>query len=600
MTTKALRINTENLLPIIKKWLYSDRDIFVRELVSNGTDALSKLKILREQGESTATDDSFRIEVAIDKEGRTLTFTDTGLGMDAEEVERYIGDVAFSGAEEFAKRYQAADGAIIGHFGLGFFSAFMVAERVVIETLSYKPDAKPVRWESEGSSEYTLEEGSRTSRGTQITLHLDGDSDEFLSEERIGSILGRYCAFLPYPIFLGETLLNKEEPLWLKSPAKCTDEDYKHFYRTLYPFEEEPLFWIHLSVDFPFHLQGILYFPRLRRDFDFKKETVRLFCNRVFVADSCKELLPDYLTMLRGVIDSPDIPLNVSRSTLQVDRTVRQLSAHISKKVADKLASLHATERERYLSCWEDLELIVKLGALQDEKFYERVADALIFKTTDGEWTTLKEAEGTVFYTGEEREGCPIVEAYKERGCKVLQTGGAIDAHLIPFLEKKLSGTKLQRIDGALDEALLDKGREQGLLDAEGKTPATRLAELVKALLPEGVEVEAKSLASDKLPSFLLLDEQARRMRDILAVNSSKKGPTEFIGRRTFVVNTNNPLMGALPDLHGRDPTLAKELVQHAYDQALLSQREMDPSHLDAFLARSSALLQKLALAVRP
>ena len=343
MATGTLKIHTENILPIIKKWLYSDKDIFIRELVSNACDAIHKCKVLREHGEFTGSDIDFRIDLTVDKTAKTLTFTDNGIGMTAEEVEKYIAQVAFSGAEEFAGKYRSQNekDQIIGHFGLGFYSAYMVSSTVTIDTLSYRDHSEPALWSCDGSTAYTLDKGSRTDRGTSITLFIDKDNEEFLEEGKLRTILNHYCAFLPVPIYLNGSHINKKEPLWLKNSADCTDQDYLEFYRALYPLEPDPIFWIHLNVDYPFHLKGILYFPKINRQFDFGQNTIKLFCNRVFVSDNCKDLIPDYLMVLRGAIDSPDIPLNVSRSTLQMDRTVRQLSSHISRKVSDRLSSLY-------------------------------------------------------------------------------------------------------------------------------------------------------------------------------------------------------------------------------------------------------------------
>ncbi len=374
MEKGTLQIHSENILPIIKKWLYSDRDIFVRELISNACDAIQKTKILRDQGELDIKDEDYRIEVEIDKNAHVLKFIDNGIGMDAEEVKKYIAQIAFSGAEEFLSKYtsQNEQEQIIGHFGLGFYSAYMVADLVEIQTLSYKPNAQPVMWRCDGSSSYEIDSGHRQARGTEITLFIGKDHEECLDASYIEKILRNYCSFLPYPIYLNGKRINERTPLWTKSPSECVQEDYLQFYRYLYPMEEDPLFWLHLNVDYPFTLKGILYFPKMRRDFDPNKSSVSLYCNRVFVSDNCKDIIPNYLMMLKGIIDSPDIPLNVSRSYLQTDRTVRQLANHISKKVTDSLSALYKTERERFLQAWQDASLVVKLGILEDEKFLRK------------------------------------------------------------------------------------------------------------------------------------------------------------------------------------------------------------------------------------
>ena len=509
MTKKTLSIHSENILPIIKRWLYSDKDIFSRELVSNACDAIHKMKILSDQGLANANEDEFKIEIKIDKEKKTLTFTDTGIGMTAEEVEKYIAQIAFSSAEEFLEKYKSEKESdqIIGHFGLGFYSAYMVAEKVEIQTLSYKEGSKPVFWSCDGSSEYTISEGSKQTRGTEITLFINDDNEEFLEEPRLSKTLEHYCAFLPYPIFLGEKRINTHFPLWIKAPSECTEQDYLEFYRYLYPMQEDPLFWVHLNVDYPFHLKGILYFPKLRQDFDLKKNAVKLYCNRVFVSDDCKDVVPNYLAVLQGIIDSPDIPLNVSRSYLQMDKTVRQLGSHISKKVSDSLTTLYKTDRERFIKCWQDVSLIVKMGVLEDEKFYERVKPILIWKIVDGDWTTVEDylernrtkTNDKILYTRDEKQLSHIQSIYKEKNIEILCANSPVDTYLISNLERKITPAKFQRIDGGIDENLLDKSREKSVLDAEGKTEASRLADFIRSKLSDKqIEVEAKSLATDQ------------------------------------------------------------------------------------------------------
>ena len=611
MITKKLEIHSENLLPIIKKWLYSDKDIFARELVSNACDAIHKVKILRDKGVIKASDEEFRIDIKIDKEKGTLKFIDTGIGLDAEEVEKYIAQIAFSSAEEFLEKYQTnnEDDQFIGHFGLGFYSAYMVAGKVDINTLSYKEGAESVFWSCDGSSEYTIEKGTRKIRGTEITLHIEKGEEEFLEEFRVKQILQHYCAFLPYPVYLGENRINTHEPLWIKNPSECTEKDYLDFYRHLYPMQEDPLFWMHLNVDYPFHLKGILYFPKLQREFDTTKNTVRLFCNRVFVSDNCKDVIPNYLMVLQGVIDSPDIPLNVSRSTLQMDRTVRQLTGHISKKVSDSLTSLYRADRERFYKCWEDVSPIVKLGAMEDEKFYGRVKDLLIWKVIDGGWTTVEDylernktkTKDKVLYTKDERQLVHFLEIYKKKNVEVICAPHPIDSYLMQFLEAKISPATFKRIDSAIDDNILDKDREKSILDADGKTAAGKLADFIRSkLVDDKIEVEAKSLASDTLPGFVLIDESQRRMRDYMMSISPKDAPQHLaqLTKKTFVVNTNNPLMNVLQDLDKANPELAADLVGEIYDLSLLSQREMDPQALNDFIGRSNVILEKLATQV--
>ncbi len=604
MSKKAkLKVHSENLLPIIKRWLYSDKDIFVRELVSNAIDAIHKTKILQDQGEAEQGEQEFRIDIKVDKEAKTLTFSDSGIGMSEEEVERYIAQVAFSSAEEFLENYKSENEGdqMIGHFGLGFYSAYMVSDRVEIQTRSYRADAIPVWWSCDGSTEYEIGEGTRESRGTEITLHVsEKEQEEFLDELYIRQILQRYCRFLPYPVYLNDTLINDKEPLWVKPPSQCSEEEYLDFYKTLYPMGEEPLFWIHLNVDYPFNLQGILYFPKNKTQMEQGKEEIGLYCNRVFVADGCKEVLPEFLLNLRGVIDSPDIPLNVSRSALQMDRTVRQLSMHISKKVADKLVSINKSDAEKYQNSWGDIQVTVKLGALQDPKFYERVKEALIWKNSKDEWTTVEQyternAEKKIYYTFEERNTSHFLKMYEERNVEVLCMHPQIDNYLINFLEQKVEGAKFQRIDGGIDESILDKEREKNVLDTDGKSQAEGIATLVRSMLSEQeVEVEAKSLASNSLPGFIMIDEQGRRMRDTMLAMDPKMD-TKAFAKRTFVVNTNHKLIESLPKLNKKNPELATALTGQLYQLSLLSQREMGPGEFDNYVEQSSNVLEQLA-----
>lgn len=600
-----LQIHSQNILPIIKKWLYSDRDIFVRELVSNACDAIRKVKILRDQGQAQAKDEDFKIDITIDKPGRLLKFIDNGVGMTAEEVQKYIAQIAFSGAEEFVEKYQTnkESDQFIGHFGLGFYSSYMVSDKVDINTLSYKEGAEAVFWSCDGSSDYILEKGTRTERGTEITLHIAADHDEVLDEFHLKGILEHYCQFLPYPIFLNGKRINEKEPLWIKSPQECTTQDYLEFYRHLYPNEAEPLFWVHLNVDYPFHLKGILYFPKLKRNFETNKQSIKLYCNRVFVSDNCKDIVPEYLMPLRGVIDSPDIPLNVSRSYLQMDKTVRQLSSHISKKVSDSLSTLYKNDKPRFIQCWEDVSIVVKLGAIEDEKFYGRIKEFLIWKTTDGEWMTVEEylernrdkTKNKIFYTTDDKHHSHYLDLYKQKGIEVLLAASPIDPYLINFLEKHLSDqATFQRIDAAIDEHLLDPSREKSILDAEGKTEAGRLADFIRSKLhDEKVEVEAKSLASDQLPGIITIDENQRRFRDYIQ-SIDPSNAFSGIEKRTFVVNTNSPLMNAIHQLDKSQPVLAEEMVREVYELAMLSQREIDASGLNAFIKRTSYVLEKL------
>jgi len=596
MTKGRLQIHSENILPIIKKWLYSDRDIFARELISNANDAIHKLKILRDEGKVQVTDAEFRIDIRIDKEAKTLSFSDTGIGMDAKEVETYIAQIAFSGAEDFVKKYETRheQDQFIGHFGLGFYSSYMVADKVEIQTLSYQEGAEPVFWSCDGSPEYEIEKGVRTTRGTDVILHISKDNEEFLDAAHLKSVLKQYCEYLPHPIYLNDERLNDKEPLWIKPASELSDEDYLQFYRHLYPFQEDPLFWIHLNVDYPFHLKGILFFPKIKAGMDLNKSTIQLYCNRVFVADSCKEVIPEFLMPLRGVIDSPDIPLNVSRSSLQMDRTVRQLSSHISKKVADNLSTLFKNDRGKFIKAWNDLAVVIKIGAIENEKFYERIKECLLWKTAKGEWITAqdylemnKEKTGDrVFYSVDPTHQGHLIEMYQSQGMEILIADHPVDSYLINYLESKISPAAFKRIDAEVGETLLDGDREN--------PEAAGLAEFVKAQLGvDGVEVEAKSLSADHLPGLITMDENQRRLRDTMrSMDPSQQG--HMTDRRTFVVNTNNRLVKSIEKLSHQNSELAKELVHQVYDLALLSQKEMDADSFSKFVVRSNQILEKL------
>ena len=594
MATGKVLIHS-NILPIIKKWLYSEKDIFIRELVSNSCDAIQKVMVLLERGQ--CQDSETRIDITIDKTKKTLTVSDTGIGMDTEEVEKYLAQIAFSGAEEFIKAYELND-PFIGHFGLGFYSAFMVADKVSVHTRSYK-GSESVLWESDGSAEYEITEGTRKERGTEITLFLNKDSEEYLEESKMRRELERYCAFLPYPIFLNGHQINGKEFLVLKTPSECTKEDYLAFFRFLYPHEEDPLFWIHLNVEYPFRVKGILYFPRMRKDFDPAKTNVKLFCNRVFVSGDCKDVLPEYLTMLKGAIDSPDIPLNVSRSYLQVDTTVRQLGAHISKKVQDALLTLYKQDKDRFFSCWQDCEIVVKLAILHDEKFYDKAKEFLVWKDTSGTFTTLTEyrerntqTNDTIFYIQDETH--QLLNVYKDKGIEVLLSSSPLDAPVMAFIEKKES-IRFKRIDASLESFMCDPTKEKSLLDSDGKTEAVKIADYFRSVLVENdVSVEAKSLASEGITGFISLSEEERRLRDYLA-RIAPEEKSRGIGKKTFIVNTNSPVVTAIFSLQKTNPEVAHTLAHHLYDLALLSQKEMEPHNMTQFIARSKTLLETVA-----
>lgn len=608
MTEGKLKINSENIMPIIKKWLYSDKDIFLRELVSNATDAISKLNVLASKGEANVEEKERSIKVTLDKEKKTLTISDQGIGMTAEEVEKYITDVAFSGAAEFVEKYNqdAEKDGIIGHFGLGFYSAFMVSSSVEIITKSFKEGSSAVKWTCDGSSTYTIEDAERSEEGTDIILYIN--DDEMLDEMRLKSILKKYCLFLPHPIFFGDEKINNEEPLWMKKPSECTDEEYKAFFSKLYPMEEPPIFWVHLNIDHPFNLKGILYFPKVNPRFDYQSSSIQLYSNRVFVSNNLKDLFPDFLTVMRGAIESSDIPLNVSRSYLQMNSTVKRLSTHISKKLGDRLKSFASNEREKFLELWGDMETIVKLGALREEKFYERVKDVLYFKTIKGEHLTAEEYleknkeayDNKIFYTTEEEETA-FLAMYKDKGIEVIKGGGPLDSALFNMLEQSLS-CQFQRIDGGLSDMILDQDEKQEEnKDIEDKEASSsehdELTGFVKDSLElEHVDVQAKKLSSTELPGFVMIDEGVRRMRDYFAM-SQKEMPKEAFSKHTFVINTNNSLINSMHKLKKTSPELSKKLVKQIYDLSLLSQKEMHPDALGDFIKRTGSVIEELAAA---
>lgn len=592
MKKGQLQIHSQNILPIIKKWLYSEKDIFIRELVSNACDAITKRTVVDKNAQAP------RIDITINKEAKTLTISDNGIGMDTQECEKYLAQIAFSGAEEFVKAYQTND-AFIGHFGLGFYSAYMIAGAVSVNTLSYKQDAQSVLWACDGTSEYSVEDSTRQTVGTDVILHVNEENSEYLEENKIEELLKRYCHFLPFPIFFNDKCINENEPLWVKMASDCSNKEYTDFYKILYPNEEEPLFWMHLNVDYPFNLKGILYFPRLRKDFDLTKNHVSLYSNRVFVSRDCKEILPEYLSMLQGVIDSPDIPLNVSRSYLQVDKTVKNLSGHISKKVVDALSSLYKNDRERFYAVWQDVEVIVKLAILHEDKFFSKAKEFLIWKTAGDVWTTIddylatnKEKTNNTIYYANVDVGHELLDLYKSRGIDVIISAMPLDSALFAFLEKQLDGARFKRVDAALD-ALLDPSKEKTLLDAEGKTEATKIADFVRSAIA-GVPVEAKSLVTESLPAFISLKEEERRLRDYLA-RMSPDMPSDMMSPATFVVNTNSSLITKLYAMKDSQAELATLMLQQLYNLAKLSQKEFTPAQSKTFVSESFSLLEKIS-----
>jgi len=639
-----ISIHTDNIFPIIKKSLYSDHQIFLRELVSNGVDAIQKLNMVSRAGEYNGEIGEPEITISIDKDNKTLSITDNGIGMTAEEVKKYINQVAFSSAEEFIQKYEGkADQPIIGHFGLGFYSSFMVAKQVEIDTLSYQEGAQAVRWTCDGSPKFVLDESQRTSRGTTIILTLEGEEEEFLEPARIRNLVKTYCDFMPVPIKMDGEALNKQKAAWRDSPSSLTQEEYLEFYRYLYPFQEEPLLWVHLNTDYPFVINGILYFPKMRPDVDVTKGQIKLFCNQVFVSDNCEEIIPQFLMPMRGVIDSTDIPLNVSRSALQGDRTIKRIGDYIAKKVGDRLKELYRDNREQYVTAWKDLGTFVKFGVLNDDKFKKQVEDIIVFRTTakleaaaavevqtaeDDAWqnvtsansinlpyTTLKEYlernqernENKVFYSTDEASQSTYIELHKNQGLEVLFMDSFIDTHFINFLEQEYRDVKFTRVDSDLDNTLLEDKTSEIVDPTTNKTKGEVIKELFeKALNKPKLNIRTESLKSDDPqgtpPTMVLLPEFLRRMREMSAMMQQQN--VEFPEEHILLVNTAHPLIQNLVNLNqgsivhgdGVSPTsqLVTMICQHVYDLALMSQKGFNAEGMKSLVERSNDVLTKL------
>lgn len=614
-----ISIHTENIFPIIKKWLYSDKDIFVRELISNGCDAINKYKKLVSLGEiENKQDQDYKINVTIDKDNSTLIFEDNGIGMTEEEVEKYINQVAFSGAEDFVNKYKdkmSEENDIIGHFGLGFYSAFMVSSKVKIDTLSYKEGAQAVKWVSEGQTEYELSASEdRKSRGTTITLFLADDSKEFLEEYTVRSIIDKYCSFLPVNIYLDVKDSSKEKdenseteikplndtyPLWLKSPKDCTDDEYKEFYRKVFNTFDEPLFWIHLNVDYPFNLKGILYFPKLKNEFELIEGKVKLYNNQVFVADNIKEVIPEFLLLLKGVIDCPDLPLNVSRSFLQNDKDVSKISKHIIKKVADKLKSLYKNERDNFEKFWDDIQVFIKFGCLKDEGFYDKIKDILLFKDINSNYITLNDYlekckekhENKVFYVSDEEQQSQYIKLFKDYDLDAVILDSSIDNHFISFIEFKNQGVTFNRIDADLSDVLKDKNEE------ENKENKTEIENLFKEYVKDKVkDYSVESLKSEDTTAIILVSEQSRRMAEMKSQFAGMDLGMNFEEEKTLVINDNSPIIKKLVSL--KDDESKKDQIElicnQIVDVALLANKELDAKELDEFINRNNKLMNML------
>ncbi len=657
--TGSLSINSENIFPIIKKWLYSDHDIFFRELVSNGCDAITKLKKLDMMGETEITDDEeLKVQVIVNPNEKTITFIDNGIGMTEDEVDEYINQIAFSGAEAFLEQYKdkTSDDQIIGHFGLGFYSAFMVADRVTIDTLSYKKDAKAVLWDCEDGTEFNMSESDKTTRGTKITLYLNEDSVEFANMYRAREVLDKYCSFMPVEIFLSDETAEPEyetideseltekdtviehivepakteekekedgtketveiepekkkvkvlkrpvsisdtTPLWTKHPNECSDEEYRAFYHKVFMDYKEPLFWIHLNMDYPFNLKGILYFPKINMEYESIEGTIKLYNNQVFIADNIKEVIPEFLMLLKGVIDCPDLPLNVSRSALQNDGFVKKISDYITKKVADKLSGMCKTDKENYEKYWDDISPFIKYGCLKDEKFCEKMSDYVLFKNLDNKYLTFKECleenkenhENTIFYTNDPVQQSQYVNMFKAQGIDAVILKDSIDQPFITQLESKNEGVKFKRIDDELNDSFTEE-----LSEDEEKSLKEKLSETFKKALGREIDIKVQKLKDEKVSSMITVSEETRRMQDMMKMyGMSNMDPSMFGGAgETLTLNASNNLVKYILDNPEGENT---ELIcKQLYDLALISHTPLNPESMTAFIERSNKILEIL------
>ena len=625
MAKGNISVDSENLFPIIKKWLYSDKDIFLRELVSNGCDAVTKLKKLASIGEAQIDEnEKFKVTVSIFKDAKKLVISDNGIGMTAEEIDKYINQIAFSGASDFLSKYKEEDdkgSQIIGHFGRGFYSAFMVADSVEIDSLSYQDGAKAAKWTCDGSMEFDLTDGDRTERGTTITLNIAEDSEEFLEESTIRQILHKYCAFLPIEIYVEvpedkhedhcdcghdhdheheddtpsePKPINNTTPLWMKKPSECTDEEYKEFYRNVFMDFNEPLFWIHLNVDYPFNLKGILYFPKINHEFAGQEGQIKLYNNQVFVADNVKEVIPEFLMLLKGVIDCPDLPLNVSRSFLQNDGYVKKISSHITKKVADKLTSIYNNERENYEKYWDYINIFIKYGCLRDEKFYEKVKDVIIYKDIDGKYLTLDEyldgkEEKDVYYVSDPQTQSQYINMFKNQGLNAVVLPSMMDTHFISLVEMKQTGVKFKRIDSAINDISDNTEKDDSTKEQEEKL----IEKFKNEIKDDTLKIEVQSLKDDSIPAVILLGEQSRRMQEMYkAYGQQMAGMADmFHDEFTLVLNSNNSLIKKIDTLNDEDANL---VIDHVYDLAKISHSPLPAEQMTKFIERSNKLLEKL------
>ncbi len=604
MQKGTIGVTTENIFPVIKKFLYSDHEIFLRELVSNAVDATQKIRTLSSFGEFKGELGTLDVRVKIDKEAGTLTVSDRGIGMTAEDLDKYINQIAFSGAEEFLSKFKDKANTIIGHFGLGFYSAFMVAKKVVIETRSWQDGAEAVRWECDGSPEYTMGEGSRTDRGTDIILYIDDDNKEFLEQLRVDTLLKKYCRFLPVPVISGkeqewkdgkyvdtdrDLVVNATEPSWMKKPADLTDKDYLDFYHELYPGQDDPLFWIHLNVDFPFTLTGILYFPKIKNNFDIRKDRISLYCNQVFVTDSVEGVVPEFMMLMQGVIDSPDIPLNVSRSYLQSDTAVKKISGYITKKVASRLEDLFKADRADFEKKWDDIRLFIVYGMLTDDKFCDSAMKFMLFKDTEGRYFTLDEYKTLVEASQTDKDGNIVylyatdptaqysyIKAANDKGYNVLLLDGQLDNHFVQLLERKLEKTQLVRVDSDVVENLIrkDNRKEADLTPLQRNIMTTLFSSQVPEIEKTNFIVSFEAMAADSAPVVITQNEYMRRMKDLATMQPGMSFYGEMPDSYMLVVNTEHPLVKGL--------RYAADKALDAQVEPLMSKVEADNASVEA------------------
>lgn len=594
-------VTTENIFPVIKQFLYSDHEIFLRELVANAVDATSKIKALASTGEYRGELGELKVTVELDESAKTLKITDRGIGMTAEEVDKYINQIAFSSAGEFLEKYKDQASGIIGHFGLGFYSAFMVSTKVTIESLSYREGAKPVFWSCDGSPEFEMGECKKEDRGTVITLYLDSDSDEFAHKERISALLNKYCKFMPFPVEFDGKVVNSVEPIWTKAPSELKEEDYINFYHALYPMEEDPMFYIHLNVDYPFTLTGVLYFPKIKERMAIDKNKIQLYCNQMFVTDHVDNIVPDFLTLLHGVIDSPDIPLNVSRSYLQSDANVKKISTYITKKVSDRLEEIFKEQRETYEQKWDNIKLFIEYGMLSDEKFCERAMEFALLKDTEGKYYSIEEYRKSIEESQKDKDGKLVflyatnpeeqytsIKAAKDLGYNVLLMDCELDAHFVGLLEQKIESSRFARVDSDAAANLIPKQDEvkPEMSDDDKKA----LNELFKAALPTGTEweIEPANLGENAEPVLITQNEFMRRWREMSSIGGGMNFYGSLPESYTVKVNMENPVIGKI----WADKENTGDTLHQVVDLALLSKGLLKGKDLAEFIARSEELLK--------